>query len=144
MGPNYHVSFNAAFPSGTTHSHPPGYPIAQYFFGALQHADFTGVEIENWRDCGWQVNVTINASEVYLFFAPFLKISPQSWLLCCTGDDGILNRAFGRSSAEERFQLARVIHNALFSDSRFSEIRWYPKSEAGSFRRWHNEPVMER
>jgi hypothetical protein len=117
--------------------HPKGENIAEVLRGRLGEAGLELTAVENWRDSGYSFIATIAHNQ----FEVVISNVDSLWLLCCSSSKGWLRRLLGRESSTDIRVVARRVDEALRSDRRFLEVRWYPDGWTGSSRdRWAEHP----
>lgn len=124
-----HVSFKGQITPDSEFEHPPGASLGRALEARLrQH--FASVEaMENWRDSGWVVNLSVNEKPVEVYFALY---DPEevSWLLAVApvGQPGLLARAFGRKPRDFRAELQSIcteVHGLLTSIPNLTDVQWF-------------------
>lgn len=105
---------------------PPGHRLASRIESGLREAGVSVSEADNWRDCGWFMQVAVGDAQLELALASTSE--PRHWMLqiACVNDPGILARAFGKrfiDRTEEVFQVACAVHEYL-ARLDCSNIRW--------------------
>jgi hypothetical protein len=125
-----HSSFVAAFPVDAEFDHPAGAAFARELERELKARTFSVSEFDNWRDCGWVVNVTIGGKPFEVYFAEYECSDRTGWLLAVAPLDqpGALARLFGRKSqnvVSELQSLTWAIHKILSTHPSVSNIRWF-------------------
>jgi len=111
---------------GDNEYEPAGASIARRIEHGLQQKGFTPSAIENWRDCGWSIDIL--AGEAELQVAVACTAEPGLWLLqvACINDAGMLARLFGKSFIDrsaEVLAVASAVHEILRTGG-FTGIRW--------------------
>jgi hypothetical protein len=108
------------------HEHPPGAGIAQRIANSLGEQGFLPGSIDNWRDCGWSIELLLGQAVLEIGLAATAE--PKLWMLqvACLNHPGFLARIFGAKKldcSKELFEVASAIHRALVSAG-YAEIRW--------------------
>jgi hypothetical protein len=106
--------------------HPPGAGIAQTLANGLRGQGFRPGSIDNWRDCGWSIDVSLGHADLQISLAP--TVEPKLWMLqvSCFNQPGFLACFLGAKRLDctmELFKLASAIHQASASAG-YGEIRW--------------------
>ena len=124
-----HVSFKGQLQPDSEFEHPPGASLGRALEARLrQH--FGSVEaMDNWRDSGWVVNLSVNDKPIEVYFALF---NPEelTWLLAVTplGQPGLLARAFGRKPRDCGAELQSIcteVHRLLASTPNVTNVTWF-------------------
>jgi hypothetical protein len=136
------ASFRAAFPEAPDPAESRCEAVGEFLADELRRQGTTVEGTDCWRDSGWEVNCRVNGKAVYLFVS-YVGRSPVEYVLCCTSDRGLWGWLAGRDDTAERWRLARAVHEALKSDSRFSDVRWYVERgwAGGTEGPWAPDPV---
>ena len=127
MHPVPHSNFDAHLDLVTGEPHPPGAALAKRLEDGLrEHLADVGAP-ENWRDCGWSIDVQCAGLRLQVYFAPYSK--EGSWLLAVAPLDqpGALARLFGRKAAPSAAALQQVcmlVHNILAGVPQVQNIQW--------------------
>jgi len=112
--------------SGDDDYEPPGASIARRIEHDLRTRGYTPSPIDNWRDCGWSIDLTVG--EAALQIALSSTTQAKLWMLqiACLNDPGLVARLFGKRFIDrsgEVFDVASAIHDILQS-SGHTDIRW--------------------
>ena len=124
-----HAQFKGALAVDAEFEHPPGATLARALEWALR-ARFVSVQpFNNWRDCGWAVNVHVNQKAFEVYFAKFTPEAPE-WLLAAAplGSPGFIGRLLGRKPIECMSELRAItseVHKLLLATQGLSEVRWF-------------------
>jgi hypothetical protein len=81
---------------------------------------------ENYRDIAWSVDCIINNKKIF-FFVGYLGTKLTDWQLIVCSGSGIISKILGYKDEEERIGLAKIIHEVLSKDDRFSDIKWFSR-----------------
>lgn len=127
MHPVPHATFEARLERTSGESHPPGEVLAIKLEGSLRDQFAEVGAHENWRDCGWSVDVECDQLRLHVYFAPYS--SKSTWLLAVAplNQPGLLARAFGPRPSLAASALQRVsatVHTVLAGIPLVGEIRW--------------------
>src|SRR5262245_36556071 len=123
------VSQNAAFVYQTRKDDPfetPGRELAAAFVAALNSRTLPASDPENWRNCGWSIDVAVGPARVVIAVAQLLE--PQQWMLqvWMENQPGFVGRLFGRKPIDASAPLtdiAIIVHEEL-GKLGSSSIRW--------------------
>jgi hypothetical protein len=139
-------SQNVAF-CGESHGddsfEPPGPSIARALLTHLRHEEFTASEEDNWRDCGWSIDVTFPDVVLQLAIA---RIKPDCWIgqVAPLNEPGVFRRLLGQKFVDHSarvLSVARAVHHWL-EQSGFNEVWWridgFPDAAHGS-----REPISQ-
>ncbi|MCI0358013.1 MAG: hypothetical protein L0211_05995, partial [Planctomycetaceae bacterium] len=113
--PSQNVHFRGPSP-GDDEFEPPGRAIAKRLLAHLRAEDFTAADEDNWRDCGWSIDVTIG--DCILQLALTKVDEPDKWFaqVAPRGEPGWLVQLLGRKFVErtgEVLAVSRAIHECL-------------------------------
>jgi hypothetical protein len=106
--------------------HSPGEGIICLIAEFLNEKGYSPTAIDNWRDCGWSIELEIDTTELQISVAR--TSLPNSWIaqVACLDQPGPLRRLFGaklRDCNSELFEIALAVHRAL-SEAGLTKIRW--------------------
>lgn len=104
---------------------PPGRTIAKAILRHLRDDGFTAADEDNWRDCGWSIEIEIEQVNLQLALA---EAQADQWLaqIVPLNEPGMLARWFGRrfvDRSEEVLAVARSVDRWL-RESGCSEVLW--------------------
>lgn len=123
--PSQNVLFVGESP-GDEEYDPPGAFIARQVAEGLRSNGFSPSPIDNWRDCGWSMDLEFGDAELQI--ALTATAEPKGWMLqiACMNDPGFIGRLLGKrfvDRSSEIFETALAVHDSLVS-SGFTHIRW--------------------
>jgi hypothetical protein len=124
-----HAQFKGTLARDAEFDQPPGATLARALESALR-ARFVSVQpFDNWRDCGWVVDVQINQKSFEVYFA---KFNPEAneWLLAVAplGSPSVIGRLLGRKRIDctsELQAIASEVHTLLLATQGLSDVRWF-------------------
>ena len=104
--------------------HPPGKEVAHWLQAQLRShgADFDAMDLHG--DFAWSLDASGEAKAPWLLVGHVCDPHVQ-WLLQIKSNVGWIGRLLGRSDTSQRDELVRTVHEALSSDSRFSDVLWH-------------------
>jgi len=112
--------------SGDDEHEPPGASIACRIERDLRAQGYSPSPIDNWRDCGWSIDLTVGEAALQITLASTTQEKLWMVQVTCLNDPGLVARFFGKRFVDrsgEVFQLASAIHDVLQS-SGCRDIRW--------------------
>ena len=119
------ASFEASFPADAEFAHPEGCHFARVLERHCHATGFGDVSFDNWRDCGWYVSCTAQASPVWVCFARYS--GGEQWQLFVEhrGPTGLMGRLLGKSppAASAVRALASLVEGALHKEASVSALR---------------------
>lgn len=120
------VLFVGESPGSDPLDHPPGEGIAKQVESSLREQGFDPGPIDNWRDCGWSMALTLRDAVLQIALAPATE--PKLWIaqVACINQPGFLSRLFGAKVSDrsgELFDVAMALHRALVGAG-YLDIRW--------------------
>jgi hypothetical protein len=133
------MTFNADINEPQENKHPKGFTIAMLLSKRLNIYGIRTKEPENYNDIAWSVDCELN-SKRFFFFVGYLGTKGTKWQLVICSGGGILRRLLGYNDDQERFQVARSIHNILSREDIVSEIKWFSKFTGSPHDKWFSEP----
>lgn len=116
------VTFHCSLPCAD--AHPYGEEVAIYLGEQLAERGVSGIKIDNWRDCGWSIDLTFENKDFYLAIG-FVGDGDFDWLLQIQENRKLLDFIRRKDSMAERGRVAELLHELLRSDNSFSEIKWH-------------------
>lgn len=127
MHPVPHATFEAKLepiPNGT---HPPGEALAVKLEDGLREHFSAVAARENWRDCGWSIEVQCDDLRMQVYFAPYS--SESDWLLAVapSNQPGLLARMLGRKAlptASALQQVSAIVHAVLANVPQVQKVNW--------------------
>jgi hypothetical protein len=145
-----HATFKALAPD-LGQSHPPGALLARRLEEGLRSCFAEVGSRDNWRDCGWSIDVRSGGVSVQVYFAPF---SPEDhWLLAAApiGAPGFFARMLGRKPmpcASELLAVSSAVHGIMVNIPEVTGLQWMfggPPERVPRFSRpeelpWHAAP----
>ena len=125
-----HSAFVASFPMDAEFDHPPGAALARALESGLRERSFNVSQFDNWRDCGWVLNIAVDGKPFELYFTAYGNASEPSWLLAAAplNQPGALARLFGRKAPDvipELRALSVAVHELLSAHPSVSDLRWF-------------------
>jgi hypothetical protein len=126
MNASQNVLFSGDPPLDAEFNYPPGATIAHLVNDALRDRGYEPSTIDNWRDCGWFFNLSINDGRYEISLAQ--TSSNNQWILqiACTNDPGTIARLFGKrfvDRSDTLHEIAAAIQGILESNG-YTELRW--------------------
>ena len=123
--PTQNVKFDGVS-AGDDEFEPPGHGIASVLREHLRQDCFGAAEEDNWRDCGWSIDVPVG--EVAIQVAVAKTAESNRWIaqISVLNEPGLLSRFFGRAfvpRTSEVLAVARSIHKCLV-DRGYHDILW--------------------
>jgi hypothetical protein len=124
-----HAQFRGALAVDVQIEDPPGASLARALESALR-ARFDSVKpFDNWRDCGWVIEVQVNQKAFEVYFTRF-SAEGDEWLLAAAplGSPGFIGRLLGRKPIEcasELRAIASEVHKLLSATQGVSQVRWF-------------------
>jgi hypothetical protein len=106
-------------------AHPPGKTLAIHLADRFRKDGFATCDVENWRDCGWSIEVTAGDAHLQIALSPVEEPLGRAQVTCASRR-GILARLFGAKAVDrsaELYDLACAVHGSLV-DAACREIRW--------------------
>lgn len=105
---------------------PPGAGLTNQIAEALRQDGYAVGEIDNWRDCGWSIDLQVGQAALQIALGSTLR--PREWILqvACINQPGLLRRLFGAKRfdcSQELVDVASAVHRALIAAG-CSELRW--------------------
>jgi len=124
------LSQNARF-SGIAHpddefEHPAGASIARMLHARLQDTKWIVAEFDNWRDCGWSLDCSVDSTRLQIAFS---QMEEGEWMLqvAPTSNPSFLGKLFGgavSAQPSETTELAKLIHSILQASEAFRNFMW--------------------
>lgn len=120
------VLFVGASPPDDEYEDPPGVGIARLIERSLRERGYSPDEIDNWRDCGWSVQLAIGDGRFEIALAATTE--PDLWMLqiASTNEPGLVARLFGKRATDRSgdvYEVAVAVHEALRSHG-YIDLRW--------------------
>jgi hypothetical protein len=112
--------------------HPRGEAIALWLRDALATRGVRVIEVDNWRDVGWSIDVSIDGRGIYVVLSHVEGRDHGFWLLCCSSDVGVIGSLSGQVPTQQIRSLAKTVDAILQGESTLSAIRWYPNGWRGN------------
>ncbi len=106
---------------------PPGASIARELRSRLKALGWDVSEIENWRDCGWQVDCWKDEVALQAVLAPSGESSAWMLQIAPLRAPGFIMRFFGThpsATPDDVYSLAQAVHSILTQQGAFSNFRW--------------------
>jgi hypothetical protein len=125
------ISLNVTF-SGTVaddpeHAHPPGACLARQLRTALSADGWNVSEMDNWRDCGWQLDCSEGESQLQTVLAATAESDHWMLQIAPLRSPGFLARLLGAKPSagpDAVYMLARSVHASLVRVQQFSSVLW--------------------
>lgn len=105
---------------------PPGMGIARHIADELRRRGFNPDPTENWRDCGWSINLAIGDAALQVALTQMTESNLWMLQVACVNQPGVLARLFGAKRSDrslELFDIASAIHRILM-EAGCRKIRW--------------------
>ena len=112
--------------AGDEHEHPPGVGIARLIEHSLRNHGYNPNPINNWRDCGWSIDFSMNGGAFEISLASTAETNLWMLQIACTNRPGMLARLLGRRSvdhADDIHKIAFTVHQTLQSNG-YTDLRW--------------------
>lgn len=122
--PSQNVLFCGTSPSDDPYE-PPGRTIAKAILRQLREDGFSAADEDNWRDCGWSIEIEIEQFKLQFALA---EAQVDQWLaqIVAINEPGILAQWFGRKfvdRSKEVLAVARSVDRCL-RHSGCTQILW--------------------
>jgi hypothetical protein len=105
---------------------PPGHAIATRLRERLQRDGFDAAEEDNWRDCGWSIEVTCQGFTIEIAITRTAVSGPWVAQVAALNEPGFILRMLGRpfvSRDAEVLAVARSFHKWLL-DAGYTDVLW--------------------
>jgi hypothetical protein len=124
-----HVSFKGELSPDSESEHPLGASLGRALEARLRQRFGSTQAMDNWRDSGWVVNLSVNDKPVEVYFGMF-NLEEVMWLLAVAplGQPGLLARAFGRKPRDFSAELQLIcieVHGLLMSIPSLTDVQWF-------------------
>ncbi len=121
-----HVAFKTEPASKYSQSEPPGREIGDKLQSEIQNLEVANLSLDEWRDCGWRIEFTLNEKSFELYFVQWHS---QDWLLAIASLDqpGVLARVLGKKRIPVRAELEQLctrVHSVLSNQLNAESIAW--------------------
>ena len=133
------VRFSGSAVADEEFDHPEGASIARLLQAGLSKRDWIAKPIDNWRDCGWEIDCDREEWELQVVVASVCLASEWMTQVAARYHPGIIGRLLGkRPSADPKtiLALARDVGIILSESGQFTDFKWcwdgYPKDFGAS------------
>jgi hypothetical protein len=120
------VTFETSIPFDLT-LHPIGEEIATYISNSIEARSGMRASIDNWRDCGYELDFQVNGKELHFAFV-YVKAEHYQFYGQVASYVGWIRRLLGYRDNDEEAILIRALHELLTDDPVFSEVYWHEAS----------------
>ncbi|NOZ38848.1 MAG: hypothetical protein GXP24_01310 [Planctomycetes bacterium] len=120
------VLFVGESPPDDEHGHPLGVGIARLIKRSLRDHGFNPNPIDNWRDCGWSFDFSINDAQFEISLASTAETNLWMLQITCTNEPGVIARLCGKRSvdhSDDIHEIASTVHETLQSNG-YTDLRW--------------------
>jgi hypothetical protein len=126
MNSSQNVLFSGDSPSDTEFTHPPGASIARLVSSAVRDRGYDASPIDNWRDCGWFFNFSIDDGRYEISLAQTAEKNLWMLQIACVNDPGKIARLFGKRFVDRSdtiHEIAAAVQRVLISKG-YTRLRW--------------------
>lgn len=123
--PSQNVTFNGES-VGDDEIEPPGHTIATRLRERLQRDGFAAALEDNWRDCGWSIDVTCKGIAIQVAITRTTASGQWVAQVAALNEPGFVSRLLGRrfvSRESDVLAVARSLHNWLL-DAGYQGVLW--------------------
>jgi hypothetical protein len=123
--PSQNVAFHGGFPNDDPFE-PPGRSAAKVILRQLRADGFTAADEDNWRDCGWSIDVELQPAKLQVAISKSNGVNQWFAQIAAISEPGIVATVLGRrftDCSDDVLSVAQSIDYALRHGG-FSGIRW--------------------
>jgi hypothetical protein len=113
--PSQNVTFAGS--GGSDSEHPPGFGIAETLARELSKRGFEVVLIDNWRDCGWSIDLKVTGEQLQIALAS--AANQGKWIL----QIACMRKWFRPDRSEQVYAVAVAVQEILEMGG-FTEQLW--------------------